>query len=361
MSASCCGHAAKFDGLDPRYKRTLWLVIAINAAMFVVELAAGVLAGSQALQADALDFLGDTLTYGLSLAVIGMSLRIRATAALAKGISLTLMGLWVFGSTAYHVLILGVPRADIMGIIGFLALAANVGSVLLLLPYKDGDANVRSVWLCSRNDAIGNVAVMIAALGVWGTSTAWPDLTVAAIMAGLFLWSSLQILTQALHEYRSDDMTEPDMDRATCQRVAHDGCAGIRSGALLFISWLTALVASLAALFIGEVMGRAPCVLCWYQRAFMFPLAIILAVASFRADASVWRYALPLAAGGWLIAAFHTLQYAGVIPPALEPCGAGPSCTSGDMTIPRRCPSPCALALSVHDNCCSSRARQPEA
>ncbi len=211
MSASCCGHAAKFDGLDPRYKRTLWLVIAINAAMFVVELAAGVLAGSQALQADALDFLGDTLTYGISLAVIGMSLRIRATAALAKGISLTLMGLWVFGSTAYHVLILGVPRADIMGIIGFLALAANVGSVLLLLPYKDGDANVRSVWLCSRNDAIGNVAVMIAALGVWGTSTAWPDLTVAAIMAGLFLWSSLQILTQALHEYRSGDMTEPDM------------------------------------------------------------------------------------------------------------------------------------------------------
>jgi Co/Zn/Cd efflux system component len=211
VSASCCGHAAKFDGLDPRYKRTLWLVIAINAAMFVVELAAGVLAGSQALQADALDFLGDTLTYGLSLAVIGMSLRIRATAALAKGISLTLMGLWVFGSTAYHVLILGVPRADIMGIIGFLALAANVGSVLLLLPYKDGDANVRSVWLCSRNDAIGNVAVMIAALGVWGTSTAWPDLTVAAIMAGLFLWSSLQILTQALHEYRSDDMAEPDI------------------------------------------------------------------------------------------------------------------------------------------------------
>jgi Co/Zn/Cd efflux system component len=104
VSAGCCGHSAKFDGLDPHYKRTLWLVIAINAAMFVVELAAGVLAGSQALQADALDFLGDTLTYGISLAVIGMSLRVRATAALAKGISLTLMGLWVFGSTTYHVL-----------------------------------------------------------------------------------------------------------------------------------------------------------------------------------------------------------------------------------------------------------------
>ena len=143
MSASCCGGNAKFEGLDPRYKRSLWFVIAINAAMFAIELIAGVVAGSQALlQADALDFLGDTLTYGISLAVIGMSLRVRATAALAKGVSLTLMGLWVFGSTAYHVLVLGVPRAEIMGLIGALALAANVASVLLLLPYKDGDANV---------------------------------------------------------------------------------------------------------------------------------------------------------------------------------------------------------------------------
>lgn len=169
----------------------------------MVELTAGVMAGSQALQADALDFLGDTLTYGISLAVIGMSLKTRATAALAKGVSLTLMGLWVFGSTAYHVLMLGLPRAEIMGVVGFLALAANVTSVLLLLPYKEGDANVRSVWMCSRNDAIGNVAVMIAALGVWGTTTAWPDLTVAGLMAGLFLWSSAQILRQAWKEYRA--------------------------------------------------------------------------------------------------------------------------------------------------------------
>jgi Co/Zn/Cd efflux system component len=202
MSAGCCDHEAKFDGVDPRYKRVLWLVIGINAVMFLVEIVAGVLAGSQALQADALDFLGDTMTYGISLAVIGMSLRVRATAALVKGASLTLMGLWVLGSTAYQVLVLGLPRAEIMGGIGFLALAANVASVALLLPYKDGDANVRSVWLCSRNDAIGNVAVMIAALAVWGTATAWPDLIVAAIMAGLFLWSSAQILSQALREHR---------------------------------------------------------------------------------------------------------------------------------------------------------------
>jgi Co/Zn/Cd efflux system component len=194
-----------FDGMDPRYKRVLIAVIAINAAMFVIEMAAGHIAGSQALQADALDFLGDTLTYGLSFAVIGSSLRTRAAAALFKGASLSLMGMWVFGSTAYHVLVLGVPRAEVMGIVGVMALAANLASVALLMRYKDGDANVRSVWLCSRNDAIGNVAVVAAALGVWGTVSAWPDLIVAAIMAGIFLSSSVQILRQAWAEYSSED------------------------------------------------------------------------------------------------------------------------------------------------------------
>ena len=126
-------------------------------------MSAGALAGSQALQADALDFFADAATYGISLAVIGAQLRVRAWAALVKGLSLTLMGLWVFGATAYHVLVLGVPRAEVMGVVGFMALAANVASVMLLARYKDGDANVRSVWLCSRNDAIGNVAVMIGA------------------------------------------------------------------------------------------------------------------------------------------------------------------------------------------------------
>lgn len=206
MSASC-GHNTAFDGVSADYKRRLWLVIAINAAMFFVEMAAGALAGSRALQADALDFAADAATYGISLAVIGASLQIRARAALVKGISLTLMGLWVAGSTAYHVLVLGVPRAEIMGVIGFLALAANVASVLILMRYKDGDANVRSVWLCSRNDAIGNVAVMIAALGVWGTATRWPDLIVAGIMAGLFLTSSVQILRQSLRELRTGEAT----------------------------------------------------------------------------------------------------------------------------------------------------------
>ena len=195
--------ASTFEGLSADYKRRLWLVIGINAAMFFVEMGAGALAGSQALQADALDFLADSLTYGISLAVIGAAVRVRAWAAFAKGVSLTLMGLWVFGATAYHVLVLGVPRAEIMGVVGFLALAANVASVIILARYKDGDANVRSVWLCSRNDAIGNVAVMIAAVGVWGTASKWPDLAVAAIMASLFLWSSAQILRQSARELRT--------------------------------------------------------------------------------------------------------------------------------------------------------------
>ncbi|OBY26440.1 cation transporter [Leisingera sp. JC1] len=203
--AGCCNHNARFDGVSADYKRRLWLVIAINAGMFAVEMGAGQMSGSQALKADALDFLGDALTYGISLAVIGATLRTRALAALGKGISLLLMGAWVFGSTVYQVFYVGVPQAQIMGVIGFMALAANLISVMLLARYKDGDANVRSVWLCSRNDAIGNVAVMIAALGVWGTATGWPDLIVAGIMGGLFLNSAFQILVQAVREWREEE------------------------------------------------------------------------------------------------------------------------------------------------------------
>ncbi len=208
MGADCCGHDTKFDGLSADYKRRLWIVIAINATMFAVEMIAGSLAGSQALQADALDFLGDTTTYGISLAVIGAPVLTRAWAAFAKGISLTLMGTWVLGSTLYHVMVLDIPRAEVMGVVGFLALAANAASVLILMRYKDGDANVRSVWLCSRNDAIGNIAVMVAALGVWGTASKWPDLSVAGIMAALFLYSSWQIVTQALREVRTGSISK---------------------------------------------------------------------------------------------------------------------------------------------------------
>jgi Co/Zn/Cd efflux system component len=221
MSASC-GHHVTFDGVSDDYKRRLWLVIAINGGMFAVEMFAGAMAGSQAMWADALDFLADAATYGLSLAVIGMAIAVRARVALVKGISLTLMSTWVLGSTLWQVFVTGVPRAEIMGSIGFLALLANLASVLILMRYKDGDANVRSVWLCSRNDAIGNVAVMLAALGVWSTATKWPDLIVAGLMASLFLSSSVQIIRQAVREMKAGETAVAHAHtEACCDGDAH--------------------------------------------------------------------------------------------------------------------------------------------
>jgi Co/Zn/Cd efflux system component len=187
---------------------------------------AGAVAGSVAMWADALDFLADAATYGLSLAVIGMAIAVRARVALVKGVSLTLMGLWVFGATIWQVFVTGVPRAEIMGAIGFLALFANLASVLILMRYRNGDANVRSVWLCSRNDAIGNIAVMLAALGVWGTATKWPDLVVAAFMAALFLSSSVQIVRQALAEMKTAKSgSERHADERDACCVHTDCCA----------------------------------------------------------------------------------------------------------------------------------------
>ena len=195
-----CGHDVGFDGSDPKFRQALIVVIIINFVMFGVEIMAGHISGSQALMADALDFFADGITYTISLLVIGMALRVRSIAAMAKGISLLLMGLWVMGSTIYDVFFLVTPKAEIMGVIGFMALIANLASVLILMRWRDGDANIRSVWLCSRNDAIGNVAVMLAAVGVFGTGTGWPDLIVAGIMASLFINSSIKIIRQSRQE-----------------------------------------------------------------------------------------------------------------------------------------------------------------
>ena len=200
MSAHCCGSNNRFDGTDNKFRLALIAVIVINFAMFVVEMVAGHLSNSKALQTDALDFFADAITYTISLVVIGMSLRTRALAAMGKGISLLLMGLWVLGTTVYEVFYLQIPQAEVMGIIGALALAANMASVLILMRWKDGDANVRSVWLCSRNDAIGNIAVMLAALGVFGTGSGWPDLLVAFLMASLFINSAIKIIYQSRAE-----------------------------------------------------------------------------------------------------------------------------------------------------------------
>lgn len=202
MSASCSGGGcATESGLnDPRWRRALWIALVINAGMFAIELVAGVSADSRALMADALDFLGDAANYAISLVVAGMALVWRARAALLKGVTLIALGLWVLGSTAYAAVLGASPHAGTMGLIGVLALVANVGVALMLYRFRSGDANMRSVWICSRNDAIGNVAVVAAAAGVFGTGTAWPDLVVAAILATLGLSGGFQIIRQARGE-----------------------------------------------------------------------------------------------------------------------------------------------------------------
>jgi len=179
-------------------------VLAINAGMFLVEIVAGLAAGSTSLQADALDFLADAGNYGISLFVVGMALRYRAMAALAKGATMGLFGLWVIGITAWHVVNGTLPHAATMGAVGFAALLANAAVLGLLWAYRAGDANMRSVWLCSRNDVIGNGAVLLAALGVFGTGTGWPDVIVAAVMAVLALQGAWVSIRLALGELRED-------------------------------------------------------------------------------------------------------------------------------------------------------------
>lgn len=193
-----CSDQATYKG--PRWRTALWIALVINAGFFLAEIAAGLAAGSAALQADALDFFGDAVNYGISLGVVGMALAMRARAALVKGGTLVAFALWVLGSTAWHALAGTLPQAEVMGAVGVAALVANGGVALMLYRFRKGDANMRSVWICSRNDAIGNLAVMLAALGVFGTKTGWPDVIVATIMGGLGLWGGWQIVRQARAE-----------------------------------------------------------------------------------------------------------------------------------------------------------------
>jgi len=198
---SACGHCgAPAPAADGRFRRIL--ALAVNAAMFLVEIVASWLSGSMALQADALDFLGDSFNYAISLAVLGMGLAVRARAAWLKGACMGLFGLWVLASTAWRVLHGTAPDAALMGGVGVLALAANVGVAALLFRYRGGDSNMRSVWLCSRNDALANVAVILAAGGVFATASPWPDLLVAAVIASLALHSSLDVLRHSRADMR---------------------------------------------------------------------------------------------------------------------------------------------------------------
>jgi Co/Zn/Cd efflux system component len=204
MSEPCCGHHAAPDRHrgDAGYRRVLWAVLAINAVMFLVEAGAGLAAGSASLQADALDFLGDAGNYVISLAVVGMALRYRAIAAMAKGATMGVFGLWVVGVTIWHAVQGTLPEAYTMGAVGLAALAANAASFGLLWAYRRGDANMRSAWICTRNDVLGNLAVLLAALGVFGSGTGWPDVIVAAVMAGLALQGASLVLRQSRTELR---------------------------------------------------------------------------------------------------------------------------------------------------------------
>lgn len=204
MSACCsnAGCASPSGVLSPRYRRVLQIALIINAAMFTLEALAGLHAGSVSLLADAVDFFGDAANYGISLLVLSMAAAWRARAALFKGLTMGIYGIFVIAQALWHAWSGVVPEAATMGAVGLLALTANLSVAALLYAYRDGDANMRSVWLCTRNDAIGNLAVLLAALGVWNSATPWPDVTVAAIMGVLGISAAISVIRQAHGELR---------------------------------------------------------------------------------------------------------------------------------------------------------------
>lgn len=191
-----------------RYRKVLWIALGVNLAMFLVEIAAGLASQSLSLQADAIDFAGDAMNYGVSLAILTSALSWRAYAAIGKAISMMAFGLIILGQALWAVWRGSVPDAAAMGAVATLALVANVGVAWMLYAFREGDANMRSVWLCSRNDAIGNLAVIAAAVGVFGTSRAWPDLAVASLMAALALSSGWTVLRHARREMRGKAATD---------------------------------------------------------------------------------------------------------------------------------------------------------
>jgi Co/Zn/Cd efflux system component len=203
MACSSCAADQASANNGPAWRRALWIALAVNVVIFAAELAAGILGGSRALQADALDFLGDAANYAISLGVAGLALGWRVRAALVKGTTIFCFGLYVLLSAVWALSRGTLPHAEVMGVVGFVALLANGGVALMLYRFRTGDANMRSVWICSRNDAIGNVAVLFAALGVFGTGSGLPDIIVAAIMAGLGLWGGAEIIRQAIGELKS--------------------------------------------------------------------------------------------------------------------------------------------------------------
>jgi Co/Zn/Cd efflux system component len=200
--ADCCSGGCSADQapVDPRYRRVLWIALVVNALMFGVEIVGGWAAGSVALLADAVDFFGDAANYGISLFVLGLAPIWRSRTALVKGATMGAYGVFVIGSALAHLAAGTVPAAQTMGAIGVAALAANGLVAVLLFAFRNGDANMRSVWLCTRNDMIGNLAVLLAALGVWQAGSGLPDLFVAMVMGVLGLTAARSVIVQARGE-----------------------------------------------------------------------------------------------------------------------------------------------------------------
>ncbi len=196
----CASDQTGEDLGNPRFRLVLWIALLANFAMFIVEIIASQISDSMSLQADALDFFGDSANYAISLFVVGLALTVRARASLFKSATMALFGLWVIGSAIYRAVVGSSPEPFTMGSVALVALVVNVGVATLLFTYRNGDSNRQSIWLCSRNDAIGNVAVMLAAAGVFASSSRWPDLAVAALIAGLNLSAALRVMRLAQGE-----------------------------------------------------------------------------------------------------------------------------------------------------------------
>lgn len=203
VACTDCSVTTKDQSQNPVFRKVLWIALLINLMMFFVEIIASHIGDSMSLQADALDFFGDAANYAISLFVLGMALHMRARASVVKGVTMGLFGLWVLGAASYRAFSGSEPEPMIMGTIALMALVANMSVAVMLYRFREGDSNMQSIWLCSRNDAIGNVAVLIAAVGVTATASRWPDLMVAMIIASLSLSAAYTILRLAFQEMRA--------------------------------------------------------------------------------------------------------------------------------------------------------------
>jgi len=205
MSEECCSQAeAALERIGRRQSSTLKVVLGINVLMFLVEVVAGWYAGSTALLADSLDMLGDAFAYGFSLYVVGRSVRWKAVSAMFKGGIMAAFGVMVLGQAIYKMVVPHTPHFGTIGLIGLLALVANSACLGLLWRHRAEDINMRSVWLCSRNDIIANLSVLVAAGGVWLSDSQWPDVLIGLGIALIFFRSATHVIQDAIHTCRRE-------------------------------------------------------------------------------------------------------------------------------------------------------------